>query len=211
MVAPAEEERVTPAASSEPFDVGAIFTIRGPGVNQILVNDSAPAAAHYNAFATINTAPGGGVSGDPPFLVPGSYTLDNGGGGANLSPFIAALHNPAPVRWENTTELAYVDRSSGLTIRWSGGEPDGVVNISGTLQAVQDTVTYGGTFICAARTGAGKFFVPPFITRQIPTGASPTQSRLKLGAIIEAVAFIPGIDFTYYSSSQALFQPVVFQ
>ena len=207
-----EEQSAAPAAAT--FDAGQAFTIKAPNVTQTLANDGTPPVAHYGAFATtVTLATAGGtsfVSGDPPFLPSGPFTLDNGRGGPDLAPFMVTLRNPSQVRWENIEELGTIDRTSGFTVKWSGGDPDGIVSISGGLQAVKGTVSYGAAFTCASWAASREFTVPPFVMKQVPVDAQPVQSNLRLGTLIESVVAIPGIDFTYYSSSQAILKPVVF-
>jgi hypothetical protein len=38
----------------------------------------------------------------PPFLFPGVYTIDNGGGGADVGPFSAPITIPTTVVWSNS-------------------------------------------------------------------------------------------------------------
>src|SRR5712692_2923864 len=51
---------------------------------------------------------GGGMGGGrPPYLFPGVYTIDNGGGGADVGPFSASITIPTTVVWSNAPTLPW--------------------------------------------------------------------------------------------------------
>jgi uncharacterized protein (TIGR03437 family) len=196
------------------LDAGPALNLTGPKGAQAMKKQS----GIYNATAVISTLSIPGLppttSGGPAFLAPGQYTLDNGSGGADIGPFSATLRNPTPVNWDNMAQTATVNRAQGVTVKWSGGDPDGVVAIGGVSGGTQGTVTYFGSFTCYAQVSAGQFTVPPFITQQLPPSGTAAQGGLGtmvLVAIIADLITIPGVDVTYYFSQQSAGGSVTFQ
>jgi hypothetical protein len=102
--------------------------------------------------------------------------------------------------------LPPVTRSSGLTVAWTGGAPNAIVQIQ--VQAVTDTTnTNGATALCNVASSAGTFTIPPYALLAIPaanvgngfqfqqwTEAAFTAQGLNLGSIQigNAATFIGG-------------------
>ena len=183
----------------EPIDAGPALQIVAPGIEQVMQK----AGGFYTAIGLAS------------FLAPGPYTLDNASGGVDIGPFTATLYNPTPVTWDNMAQSRTVDRSVGVTLRWSGGDPDGVLVISGTSILIQENnVTSGASFSCYARVSAGQFTVPGFITQQLPASNPQFASlggEIRLCATVADLAKIPGVDVTFYNSLQSVGATVVFQ
>jgi hypothetical protein len=87
----------------------------------------------------------------------------------------------------NPGDLDVIERSSGLTIRWSGGDPSSTVAILG----FSVTATYDGkAFLCSENVSAGQFTIPASVLSQLPAspvismgGLSPlARGRLSVGA-----------------------------
>ncbi len=97
-------------------------------------------------------------------LSPGlTYTL-SGSGGADVGKFSVSVSVPSTLfSWTNQA-LPSITRSQGATITWTGGFPNGTVQIFGTVgdPAVQ--------FSCSAPSSAGQFSIPPSILLALPTG-----------------------------------------
>jgi len=116
------------------------------------------------------------------FLVPGTFTTDNGDGGADVPAFKGTLTLPKPLlTFDNIDQLgAAIDRTKGVTVKWSGGDPNSYVQIIGTSINVTGTatanVTLTGTFACAERISAGQFTVPPFVTLSMPATKAVSPS-----------------------------------
>ncbi|MBZ5536709.1 MAG: hypothetical protein LAO31_12205 [Acidobacteriia bacterium] len=108
------------------------------------------------------------------FLNPGTITADNGGGGADVPAFTGSVTLPSPpLTFENIDAIGNsIDRPSGVTVKWSGGDPNSYVNISGNSINVSDNVTLTGGFTCSERISAGQFTVPPFVTLTLPLTVS---------------------------------------
>ena len=149
------------------LDAGPVLNLTGP-------NGSKQIAATEFAFGAML---GGGTSipGLPPppplYLDPGPYTVDNGGGGADIGPFKATLTIPTQFVWTNSDASASIDRSAGLDVAWTGGDPDSKVTIAGGVVLINaDTrqVASGAVFTCTETNSAGHFFVPPEVLTLLP-------------------------------------------
>jgi uncharacterized protein (TIGR03437 family) len=112
-------------------------------------------------------------------IVGGTYTL-TGAGGPDVAAFNASVTLPNPLTLTNGLP-ATVNRGSGLTVSWTGGNANDVVEIFGTADTRSGTgtnaVTMGASFVCITNAGAGTFTVPASILNQLPAvNASVNQS-----------------------------------
>jgi hypothetical protein len=91
----------------------------------------------------------------------------------------------------NPDELKVINRASGVTVRWTGGDSSTVLTISGaSLIVTQTGSTSGFGFTCIQNTSAGSFTVPASILTQLPASSSIgvggfnpiTRGSLSLGA-----------------------------
>jgi len=208
-VIPTEPVTIPPPTGPAPnpprvLDVGdAINLVNAAGTAKQLkkTKDGAYAAGLGSSFA---------IPGLPPdnsklFLIPGAVTADNGGGGADIGPFTSSLKLPSPAfSFDNIDSIGpNVDRSQGLTVTWSGGDPDSYVNITGTSFNQTGNVSLSGSFTCSERISAGQFTVPKFVTQAMP--ATVSNSALPpIGTIalwtygLQPIA-IPGVDIALFS------------
>jgi hypothetical protein len=60
-----------------------------------------------------------------------------------------------------------VTRSSGLTVAWTGGSPNGNVQMIVT-SATDNTYTYAAQAVCTAPASAGTFTIPPYVLLALP-------------------------------------------
>jgi hypothetical protein len=97
----------------------------------------------------------------------GTFTF-TGSGGADVGPFNVSLTLSNPViTWTNQSAAANIDRSQGLTVTWTGGNPGTHVFVTGTSQSSTGVVA---GFTCLASADAGRFTVPPHILLGLPVG-----------------------------------------
>jgi len=116
-------------------------------------------------------------------LVAGTYTVA-GAGGADVGKFSTSVTLGAPLALAGGGLPGTVNRSAGLTLNWSGGNPSDLVEIIGSSGTTSGTgtsaVTDSWTFICTTNAGAGTFTVPSSILLQLPaiSASSTTGSGL---------------------------------
>jgi uncharacterized protein (TIGR03437 family) len=118
--------------------------------------------------------------GATPFLTPGTYTFNNGSGGADIGPITASVTYPQALTWTNEATTKSVSVSHDLTVTWSGGAGGdyvSIIGITGLASIKQDT-----EFLCSAEASAGTFTIPSQVLALIPPAG--IDSNLN-----------PGIDF----------------
>ena len=105
------------------------------------------------------------------YLAAGHYTF-SGPGGADVGALSGALDTVPDLVVTNPDELNVINRSSGVTVRWTGGDSSTVVTISGGSFIVSPSGTSSGAaFVCMQNTSAGSFTVPASILTQLPASA----------------------------------------
>jgi hypothetical protein len=150
----------TPAPSFTGLDPGLI-TLSGP--NGLNVSLAAPFGIKGAYLAAL---PAGSIP-----KTGGTFTF-KGAGGTDVGSFTSALEFANPLlTWTNQAEAAMVDRSQGLTVTWTGGNPGSYVVIGGTAGA--NSIVAG--FTCLAPVDAGRFTVPSYILLAIPSGSGATE------------------------------------
>jgi hypothetical protein len=99
--------------------------------------------------------------------------VDNGGGGADVGPFQAALTVPSPLfSWTNADSDLSINRSAGVDLQWTGGDPTTQVNITGSVMVNDPTtfqLTAGGNFACTANNSDGHFLLTPNVLTLLPS------------------------------------------
>lgn len=182
--------------AADTLDAGAALNITGPKGAKKLNKGS-----DGSYFLQLAGAPlPGATSAGPDYLDPGTYTIDNGTGGTGanaVGPFKAAITLPPALKWENKDSVKVIDRSQNLEVTWSGGDPNGFVNIVGgsTLS------TFGAAFVCREKTSAGRFTIPSVAMLNIPLG---DLSVLSVGGISPVKFTAAGLDtgtLTSYGNS----------
>jgi hypothetical protein len=136
-----------------PLDAGSSFTVKGPNGSMTVMG---------NTKATLSAA--------GTFLAPGNYTI-TGTGGKDVGPFSATITfpaSPALVSPLSPNNLA-VTRSSGMTVTWTGGDPNGHVEIW-VESATDNTNTNGASATCTAPASAGTLTIPSYVLLALPAG-----------------------------------------
>ncbi len=189
-----------PPVGITPLDAGPVININGPnGMKQIPKTMGAYFAMLGGGAAIPTPIPIPGLPGPTPlYLDPGTYTVDNGAGGADVGPFSVTLNVPSPgFVWTNADSDLTVVRSAGVDIQWTGGDPTTMVSIVGSVSIIDPTsfqVTGGGSFSCIVPNN-GEFMVTSDVLSLLPaspTGGGPTSA---LGSTL-AVANGSSTNFT---------------
>jgi hypothetical protein len=139
------------------------------------------------------------------YLDPGGYTV-SGPGGADVGAFQGQVTAPPAIAWTNAASASSVNRSQGVTVTWSGGDPNGSVIISGS-----STLSQGGgaLFTCTAPPSAGTFTVPATVTMALP--ASSSGALTVMGSSAPASFTATGIDVGLAVAASGASQPAAFQ
>lgn len=162
------------------MDAGPL-TLTGPsgsGLSSVALADSngAYSLTFAGQFATI--------SGE---MLPGNYTLA-GAGGRDVGQFTATVMLPTLLTGSSLP--AVINRSSGLTVTWTGGNPTDQVVISGQAITMGNGSATGANFACYTTAAAGTFTVPASILSQLPAvspqatpGAGASSGSFSVGWI----------------------------
>lgn len=163
------------------LDAGPELHLSGPkGVQQVPLQSS---GRYFQTFSS-------GAK-QAQYLVPGSYTVDNGNGGLDVGPFRASLTIPAP--------FTPVVRSLDRQVTWSGGDAGGYVLVQGSVTLATGTNRVG--FVCTERVSAGRFTVPPEVLLSLPLAAADS-SGLALSATspVQVTFRASGLDLGQFSA-----------
>jgi uncharacterized protein (TIGR03437 family) len=143
-------------------------------------------------------------------IAAGAYTF-TGAGGPDVGAFTVTYNAPAPLVWTNQSSLSTINRASGATVTWSGGDPAGYVTISGTSTYFGATAATNASasFTCVARVSDGSFFIPPVVLLSLPPSASRSGSTIIEPGSLAVASSSPsvasfqasGIDFGGVSSA----------
>lgn len=151
------------------------------------------------------------------FMTPGEIKADNGAGGPDIPGFQVSLTLPATLKFVNIDELATINRADGVTVKWSGGDPNGFVTITGTSAASDGDYVLNSIFSCSERISAGQFTVPSVILLgMVPTGAIGQLGSNALGTIslqtyVAKKVDIPKTDFSIFSGITQLVRSTVYR
>lgn len=203
----AVEEPIRP----DPMDAGPSLNLTGPkGLRRFL----------RKAYGVYSVEFGGGIpgmpgEGQPEYLDPGRYLLDNGTGGRDVGPFRATLDIGSPFVWSNRDDVAAVRRSQDLAVTWKGAdaEKEFVVIMGVSISPSQ----VGGAFLCSERPNIGAFIIPASVLSSLPASGLeqgiPT-ALLQVGKLPRAQISkfsAPGLDLGYFSFSAISAKYVTYQ
>ena len=192
---------VDPALAGITFlDAGSALSISGPqGTVSVPKNASGNGYGDLVGGETIEELIGvcPSSNGCPPYFLnasgwgsaswqyaiePGTLTV-SAPGGSTVGAFSASVpvtSTAAAFKWSNQSAIGTsISRSSPLTIEWTGGDPNGYVDmtlISSTLQSGQTPLptTPGILVECIAPVSAGSFAIPTYVLQSLPSTASST-------------------------------------
>lgn len=176
------------------------------GIYSASVNSSTP----IPGVPSIPGAPGS----EPEYLTTGNHTV-TGPGGPGVGPFSVSTVWPAAFVWSNRDAITAVVRSQDLTVRWTGGDPQGNVAITGFSITGTGPAAAGAGFFCLANTAAGQFTVPSVILLALPSSAPSTEAafgNLAVSGAGRAVQFsATGLDFGVLSYQSGFTKTLAYQ
>jgi hypothetical protein len=168
--------------SITPLDAGPSIAVTGPnGLSKTLQKFTTGGFSSYEGqFDQTATT-----------LVSGAYTF-MGTGGADVGAFTANYTLPPIFTWTEQPTITSVNRATGVTVTWSGGNPSGYVLISGSSSAGGATATtpITASFTCTAHVSDGSFTVPPVVLLALPPSSSSFPGSL----------YVETFDYTPFSS-----------
>jgi len=185
--------------TADPFAVPGLDA--GPQLNLTGPNGAKPIAliskGHYEAQLS--------AEGQPQYLAPGNYTIDNSSGGADIGAFKASLTIPEPLVWTNKDAVRSVSGSKNVTITWSGGGPNDVVSIIGITGLA--SILIDTEFFCSAPASAGTFTIPSEVLALLPQAGLDASHEPGADLIVGLVPSLaqtnfsaPGLDFGIFFS-----------
>jgi len=147
------------------LDAGAV-TLTGPAGSN-LTNVALTDTSNTYSLSLSGIA----VPGAPTYnLVGGTYSL-KGAGGKDVGSFNTSVTIGSPLVVTGGLPSTVV-RSSGLPLKWTGGNASDVVEIIGGTSTTAGTTTTSTSFLCYSTAGAGGFTVPSSILTQIPAATT---------------------------------------
>src|ERR1051326_1089576 len=128
------------------LDAGPVINVSGPkGQKQL------PKVPQFTGIYSGQLS-----SGTPPapvttYLDPGPYAINNGSGGTDVKGFSFTMTVPPLLTWTNMSAVSAspIDRSKGVPVTWSGGDPGTFVTITGT-SLVTGPPSIVASFTCIA-------------------------------------------------------------
>jgi uncharacterized protein (TIGR03437 family) len=177
---------VNAAAAPQPpvgtaLDAGPVINVNGPnGSTQMAQSSDGTSYA-----ATLDNS----------FLAPGSYEVDNGGGGNDVGPFQATINTPPAFTWTPQPAGESVPKNVPLLITWKGGDPNGLVLAVGL--SADSTGQVGARFMCTQAASSGNLTVPVYILSWMPTNTLPI-SVLTVFEYVQSRFSAPGLDAGYF-------------
>ena len=171
------------------LDAGTV-TITGPSGSS-LTNQT---LTKTNNSYSISNIEGFSIPGQTSFSLPaGGYSL-NGAGGNDVGSFSTSLTLASPLTLSSPLPTT-VNRSSPLTLNWTGGNASDTVEIIGTSSTTTGTgtsaVTSTSEFICITTAGQQTFTVPASILSQLPATTGVNTGLLEVASGNNSATFSP--------------------
>jgi hypothetical protein len=202
------------------LDAGKLINVNGPNGAKQLMPDSSLKGT-YSATLGGGAGPGALLL----FLSQGSYAIDNGSGGADVKSFKFNIPVPPTLNWTNMNSVGPIIRANGQLVTWTGGDPNGVVTITGdsivlSTDSNGNSTAVGAFFSCHAPDSAGQFTIPAPVLLSLPpssvispvAGVSIDAGSLSLGTSSLPVTFTAeGLDYGFAGSSVTTAKTLAYQ
>lgn len=123
----------------------------------------------------------------------GVVKIDNGAGGSDVGAFSAQMSTAPPIVWTNLMAIpSVIDSTQDLTLKWTGGNPSGVVAITANSSTAYSGGTISGAVYCHAPVSAGQFTIPSSALLSLPE--SSTEGSLLFVTADQSSFSAPGMD-----------------
>ncbi|MBZ5724251.1 MAG: hypothetical protein LAP87_04575 [Acidobacteriia bacterium] len=172
-------------ASADTDPVQPVVLNAGPALSVSGPNGTKPIPRDANSGEYSATV-GGGATNPLPLFIPdagGTFTF-TGPGGPDVDAFSTSLAVPPPLTWSNADQITDIQRSQGVTINWTGGDPASYVIITGTSVAVDLTNSSLSAiveFTCTAPVGPKTFTVPAAVLLAMPPSTIISAGGFSIG------------------------------
>ena len=175
------------------LDAGDPLTVDGPPGNIVVPKQVFPGTIAYSApLDQTGTT-----------ITPGLYNF-SGPGGPDVGAFSVDLTVPPELIWTNQEDTFEVDRTQGVTVNWTGGDPNGYVQIQGqSFVALEGGAFAGSSFDCTAKTTDGTYTVDPVVLLALPETTLrnvgglvlPNFGTLSVNSFTTQIFAADGLDF----------------
>jgi len=217
------------------LDAGPALTMQGPigGMQSIpkassgaydgllggapITNGNLLAVTGFEAPFFWNSTPNGDGTFNVTSIASGAYTVTGPGGASvgaltgviDISSAAAGFNWTNAANFDSQTGTPQIPRNTPLTITWTGGDPQGFVDITLIGSTVENTLpssTYPEPAVyveCIANQNALSFTVPTYVLESLPSGAqsgSPVSGMVLVGPVSPVTIITPvpsGLDAAY--------------
>jgi uncharacterized protein (TIGR03437 family) len=158
------------------LDAGAQLTVAGGagGASGTMTQELGATGPYVGVLGGVLNV--SGVTMPPPFLDGGPFTI-SGTGGADVGKFSASVALAPTITWTNPPST--INRSSPLSLTWSGGDSTQTAVILGG--STDQTSKASGGFLCVAPAGVHSFTVPVNALATLVSTAGATSSSGPIG------------------------------
>jgi len=193
-----------PIYSERGLDAGARLTLTSPsGRNNSMPRYGGPAGGNY--FGLFSASISGFRFGSS--VETGVFTA-KGFGGADVGPFTVSANLPPSVQWTNANAISSVERAAGVLLKWTGGNSQQAIVISGVSQGVGHEQ---GVFYCVADAAAGSFQVPASVLSVLPASRSGILDLAVLPASGPVKFSATGIDSGFFITTSVTAKTVSYR
>ena len=198
-----------PGLTFEGLDAGPSLAVTGPSGSRTLAKTTIPTLGSIYSAKLGDTTPGN-------YLDPGTYSVA-GPGGSGVGSFNVSLTVPPALVWTNQDSVNTVVRSNGVPITWTGGDPAGFVDITGSsFSGLTASNFVIAVFTCRAKVSDGSFTVPPLVLLTLPPSGSiqgiAIPGSLGVGTAVNPKQFTAtGLDLAYATTAVSTSKSVTYQ
>lgn len=165
---------VTNPIQLNPLNAGPAINVSGPNGQKSLTLQ--------NGFYGAQVGGGSGATAQPIFIPAsgGAFTF-NGPGGPDVGAFTASINMAPPLVWQNQSSITTVNRPQGVTVNWTGGDPNSFVQITGA-SITTGTPPLVAIFTCTAPVAALQFTVPATVLLALPPSGTISAGGVTISA-----------------------------
>ena len=204
----------TGQTASEFANFGIDFLDAGPSVNV-----TGPAGARSMARQNQGGFLGYYADFNEGYLTAGNYTVA-APGGPGVGAFSTSIAMPPALNWTNRADLTTVNRANGATVTWTGGDPDGYINISGSsFISLAQSRFVSSSFSCNARVSDRSFTIPAVVLLALPPSGGQTQGgvtfsvpgNMTVSSVVPKPFNLPNVDFAVIAAEDAIAQQTTYR